>query len=91
MDEENHPDPTLLSKCLLILDNLINDEKTTEKDIPLFFYPKETELRQQVQVIQSCLAISSLSISICNSKQVKCPAFLINFLIISISFLLLFV
>lgn len=70
MEDENHPDPTLLSKCLLILDNLINDEKTTEKDIPLFFYPKGHDLRQQVQVIQSCLAISSLSISICDSQHV---------------------
>lgn len=69
MEDENHPDPTLLSKCLLILDNLINDEKTTEKDIPLFFYPKGHDLRQQVQVIQSCLAISSLSISICDSQH----------------------
>jgi len=68
-DEDCHPDPTLLSKCLLVLDNVINDEKTIEVDIPLFFYPKETELRQKVQVIQSCLAISSLSISICDSKQ----------------------
>jgi hypothetical protein len=59
--ETNTADPTLLSKCCLFHDDVINDEKTEEKDIPLFFYPKETELRQQVQVIQSCMAISSLS------------------------------
>jgi len=69
MEEECHPDPTLLCKCLLILDNVINDENTTEVDIPLFFYPREADLRQKVHVIQCCLAISHLSISICDSKQ----------------------
>lgn len=72
------PDPTLLSKCCLIHDDVINDEKTEEKDIPLYFYPKETDLRRQVQVIQSCMAITSLAsscsktpVSVVSTKRVK--------------------
>jgi hypothetical protein len=71
MEQPPRPDPTLLAKCCLIHDNIINDEKTEEKDIPLFFYPRDTDIRRQVQVIQSCMAISSLASS-CSATPV-CP------------------